>query len=831
MSAVVKIDFRVGGTDAVLRAFKTITQATEASARQEVKVAQTAVDKVAKVRKDGAARAAEATAAAEKRAAARSESNTATASRRRQMALGASMSADIKATEAAAKRKETAEASSARRREATEVAVIKRKQMALGSSVASDIRETERAARRKEAIEATSTRRKEVADTASARRRDVAHASRLNAGFREEERATKRTVTLAARQEARAAKQSTAATRGFFTDTGQGAGRGFRSGMGVVNAGAGLVAGAIGTSGIVAAVQSSMALESGAAQLAADVRTGDGKFIDQKSLISDSQRVARSTGIKSEDVMEAMTVASSQGGGLAGLQAFRGALDDMGTIALASGTKIEDLASISATMTNNMVTDSAKQKRLMLGINAAAKEGNVNFREMAANVMEVAGQHQALGFAGTSERRIELASGMIQMAKQGGAGSAAEAATGARSFMADLAGPKAVKYLKSKGIQTYKTDKTTGKKTARDVEDLVVDLFKASKNDPEILATLFDQRSKMTQSSISKAFGNNGEKGIRDLFKQFTGANQTDAQITQEAGLQKSTTANQVSRAMEDFKAKVGNELLPVLAGAIPQFAKLAEVVAMLVKEFAESPKTMVAKFVALSTMLGAAQAAIGNVIGRAASSLLERFLGTSVGQMNVTAGSVNMASAGGVPGGAAGLNAASAAHVLAAGAIGYGVGTTVASATDKDLKKSDTFGAAMEAQSIMGAMRAGKGTPADRKRLVELQASIRGEQEKGVGQRLLEGTTAGARGLLSGDISMGNVASLLPPVAAARGITSAVLGDQQASGDTTSQGTLKEIASLLAKPQPQDDVVNAINNLGTTIAAANLQGPKVPTP
>lgn len=822
MAAIVKIDFKIGGEDAVLRSFKSISQAAELSARNEARASRTAAGE--RVRSSGRISAAE-----------RDQQREAVRS------LDRGMAEQKRATRAL----ETEAVKSLDRELAAVSKVERAKQVARGSAMSKDVEETRRVERRKEEVRATFMARDVETASRAARRKQEALGGSIDKDVRATERAEQRKASLARRSEEREAKKATSATRGFFSDTGQGLSRGFNRGTGVVAAAGGLVTGAIGVSGIEAAVQSRMSLETQAAQLAADVRTGDDKFMDQGALIADAQRTAGQTGVKQEDVMAAMSQAAAQGGGAEGLKAFRGGLAGWGQLSLASGTAIGDLSSVSATMSNNGILDSKKQLEIARSINAAAKTGNVGFREMAGNVMEVAGMHQAMGFKGDAERRMGLASGMIQMAKQGGASSAAEAATSANSFMADLVGDKAKKLLTSKGIKTYETQVgPDGKKTkvARDAEDLTVDLFKAAKGDPEKLGNIFDIRSKKTQSAMAAAWGKDGEAGLRALFKEFTTAKQSDVQVNQEADLQKGTTANKVARAMEDFKTQVGNDLLPALTKLIPEFTKLASIVAELVKAFAESPKEMVAKFVALSTLLGGAQAALGNVIGRLGGTLLDKLMGTKVMTMNVQAAAVNMAGgaagalAGPLGGGnAAGLNAATFAHVAAAGAGGYLAGSALTGAMDKDLVSAN---ATRQNLGILGMSQAsGLGPKSSPEKIAEAKATLeklRAEQSKGFVGRFGDGVMGGAKGLLSGDVSVGNIMSLAPQVALARGVGNAVLGGNEASKDKTNGMAIADLEAAIKATEviaALDRVTAATDRTTAAVSAVNLQGPKAPVP
>lgn len=434
---------------------------------------------------------------------------------------------------------------------------------------------------------------------------------------------------------------------------GGGAMSGLRRGAGVAGAATGLVTSAIGTAGIIDAVGNQMALQRSATQLSADIHT-EGGFADPQEMITKAQKVAKATGIASTSVMEALSLASAHGGGEVGLKAFMGSLDKIGSLSLASGTKIEDLAEVSATMTNNQITSSKDQYEIMRSINAAAKAGNVNFREMASHLTEVAAADASSGFKGNAQKRMLEASALIQITRMG-TGSAAEAATGARSFISDLGGKASQKFAASHGFDLYEKDAKGNRVGMRDMGDIIGDIFKGAKGDPKVLNEIFDVRSKGTMSQFKAAFagensnlkdanGNNlsGVEGVKALLKSMSEQRQSEASVEAEATQMKKTAAVKFEMAMENFRAAVGEKLLPRLIEASPALLKLTDGAIQLATVFAESPMAVAAGFLALNVAMGMTQASFAALVesntvltGKAAAA------GTGLGAVAVAAGTL----------------------------------------------------------------------------------------------------------------------------------------------------------------------------------------------
>ncbi len=847
MAATASLDFRAVGVDELKRALRSINQLAQEGARTTARLAKQGADTTKTTLRE-TERAAKAAAAKDK---AFAKEMAATS---RQVAKDrAAIARESVAVEKAAQREKTRASEAAAKADAKTAAEAAKIKVQAQRAVE---RET-RAIKSREARESAQAKAQSLREEARTQRMfDQGAAQNFRARLREQDKMER------AQRVAHVAENRSWKT-GAIASAGSGAVAGTRTGMGLLAAGGAIAAGIGGGVPVMGAIDQAMQLELGNAQLAADVRTGNDKFIDTGELKKKQQLVASQTGISALEIQQAQSVASGQGGGLKGLEVFTSQLEKWGTIALATGTKMEDLASISATMSNNMIDSGEEQVKLMLAINAAAKAGNVNTREMAKTVMGVAGKHQALGFEGTSARRMMLSSAGIQLAKLGGAPSAEEAATSWNSFMADLSSTSAqsTKVYDAMGVKRFTKD-AAGNKVYKDVETLTAEVFEKSGGDPEKLGKLFDIRSKAAQGVFAAAFkGENtdlrgadgsvlkGKDAIHALFAKMASAQQTEGQIGQEADLVRNQTATKLAIEMERFKATVGNDLLPVVTQLTPTFSELLKTVASGAKEMApfvkwvsEHPKTAAASFLALNAAVGAASSAMTSLIGKAGEWTLDKLASKfgKVPSMSVSAGVVQVS--GGAPGGGgtgspvpAGMGVGGAATVAGAAAA-----TAILAADggieDAGRMDKETADKAFQAMSMTGRLRSGKATAADRD-IARAMAddlsdeagswdSASGVGRKGLaaGRRFIKGAVGGVTGLadtVTGkkEVSaMGvaeDVASLIPQLAALRGLVATATGGQNSS---LAEAALIDLRAELAKPMKLDaaqTLTVSVNNWG----------------
>jgi hypothetical protein len=615
----------------------------------------------------------------------------------------------------------------------------------------------------------------------------------------------------------------------------EGAGSGVRRVLGAGAVVGGIVGGAVGTAGIIEAVKGRIDLDSKAATLAADVHEKGAAFMDTGAIVKQAQGVAGKTGISAGSVIDAMGVAAGSGGGKAGLDAFLGSLEEVSQLSVATGAKMEDWALISAEMTNNGITDSKKQMEIMRSIAAAGKKGNINSRDMAAGVGAVMGANQAGSFEGSGEHRARQASAYIQLARAGGAKNADDAVTAARNLYNDLGSHEAV--IKKMGVKTTRKN-AKGEVERIDATEQMADIFNKTNGDVTKIDPAFGMQSqalfgKMLNEWKSGGGKKGGAEAMKKMVSGFEETSMTQAEVQQEAATIMDTASKKIAVSMEQFSAKMSDELMPVLAKAIPEFAKLSEAIISVTKFATESPKTAAASILALGAAAGGAQA----LIGRLGSGLLDSIFKTATATVNAGVVNVNGGAPGGV--GGAGGKAGMIGGVALAAVAGVAAGAVAAGQYEKELDGLRDGKTAMASEAINLSQKFGNGTATaeDRKRADALKVQM---MESTGADPALDGLTAGFRGtynsLSKGQLpSAGDALSMLPPVAMARGIFQGVNGAQEASQDNPALlDALGRLDAAMAKPTKMDmagQVMNVIVTNAADIRGAPGQGPAAQLP
>lgn len=632
-----------------------------------------------------------------------------------------------------------------------------------------------------------------------------------------QQRAEQRDLARQQRQEALAVDRVKRANAGALGDPRRaalsGAGAGFMRGMGVLGAGAGIVAGAVGTGAIVNAVHSQMSIEAKAAQLSSDVHETGQAFMDPKAIVKQAQDIAGRTGIGAEDIVNAMTEAAGSGGGKKGLENFRANLDKFATLSLASGTKMEDLAKLSAELTNNGVEDAKTQDELLRTFAAASKEGNLNLRDVGGGIGAVMGAAQAGSFEGTGENRARQASAFVQLARAGGAKNAEDSITAARNLYNDLGSHE--KTIKKLGVQTTRKD-ANGNVVRVDAVDQMAQIFEKTKGDITKIDPNFGMQSQSLFGKLLAEWQKNGSQGMRKLVSDASNSSMSGDQVNQEAGMVQAQAANKFAREMETFKARVGSDLLPAVTQLIPQFAALSRGIADMVSFATKSPAEAAAAFIGLTTAIGAAKGAMSQI----GSNLVEKLFSKAVPSMNVAATNVNVVgSATPTPtSGPAPLSTAAAGFAVASAAAAAGLvgGSAVMGSEDAIAKNADMQRLAEEGRTLAASTAGGRGTPAEVARMKQIQATLEANQgATGMFNRGSEGMMAGVDALATGkDVGFNaqtlmNVATAaVPELGMIRGAFGAVGGSE----------TAQSAARMINGDQAAPDISQALTEMSASI-------------
>lgn len=669
---------------------------------------------------------------------------------------------------------------------------------------------------------------------------------------RAEQKAARDSARVRAREQAAASRAAEASVRGkreFYGQTAQGAASGFKKGVGAVVGVGGLLAGGVGVGMVQDAIKSQLGLEERAAMLENNTGLGmnapPGKRVD---FVRSAKDISNATGVSADEVMGAFEKVAGKAG-TAGINTVKSEMAELAKVAVGAGVNITDLGDVLGTLVNRGVESKDLVGTVEMLVQQG-KDGAVEFKDLATLLDASSG---ALGrFQMQAGKRIATAGGLSQMARTFGKKSAEEATNAVEDLARDLGG-------KADIIQGLTGGKVVGtkviagekKKIVKGGVEVGTDDTRAQLRDitvllPEIIDRAVKERNAgkitgeggiFTGNSVSivspliqavtKGIVKNkegryeiaqegqkpavtGKAAAEALLKQFSEATPEAGSSMKAFNNIMSTGAAQTRVTMEQIKNDLGDALQGPLKELRPHIKELAQVFAEVVKDFAASPKTMIAKFVALTTLLGAAEAGMSKVVGALGQKALERLFPSLVPQMTVTAGTVNVAGGPGVgaaagAGGGAASKVGSMLAVAGAGLAGWEVGQAITGDMDKGLRKQEARSVAREANAttLASRLRMGTATEADKTAAEKLLADMKGEKDKGFGSRFVESATAGARGLANGDISVANIASLLPGVALARGVVEGGLATQQAGNDKNADAAIAELQAALANPKP----------------------------
>lgn len=285
------------------------------------------------------------------------------------------------------------------------------------------------------------------------------------------------------------------------------------------------------------------------------------------------------------------------------LQTARETMGDLAKIAKATGSDFQDVVGAAAAINAQLGDTPDKAQAIMRTMRSIAAEGKVGaipMREMATQMGKLAANAQRM--EGGVEKNIATFGAIAQSAKlMGGASSGSNAATSIGSLMATFRSSRRLAEFRSKGVEiNSKTDPTK----MRNIEDILVDSFKATQgkdfaSSQANLSELFktQQAAKAVggfqtifSSAYGKAKGTEQEKleeGAKAVRKEFERLSQTmgDEELNESFNRAMNTSASKASQfnnAMQDMTLSIQTALLPVLQELAPDLVKLSKTI----KEF-----------------------------------------------------------------------------------------------------------------------------------------------------------------------------------------------------------------------------------------------------
>jgi len=264
-----------------------------------------------------------------------------------------------------------------------------------------------------------------------------------------------------------------------------------------------------------------------------------------------------------------------------------------------------------------------------------------------------------------------------------------------------------------------------------------------------------------------------------------------------------SSKAAVFQQKLDTLVAGLADKVLPALIKLAPAAEKAASGVSALADLFAKNP------FVGLGAVIG--------------GYILKELAVAGIGKLitNALSGGGGAAAPGGMGGalGAIGLGA------VLGGAIGS---LTAESAnTSLDAKQAGANSAQGAGLNALGAMK--RGTVADKEYAASVLDRLESDRsgQDGVLGKFVSGATAGYRGIASGDISAGNIASAIPLAALGRGAYEATIGTQQQNQSNANiDPIIAELRAGLDKPtQLAQGATVAVTGMESLIAAIAASG------
>lgn len=205
------------------------------------------------------------------------------------------------------------------------------------------------------------------------------------------------------------------------------------------------------------------------------------------ALGKDIQAVARDTGNATTDVLGAMKFLVA-----AGMDAMTAgqALSSIGRTATATGSNIEDVAKATFTLGDALKVQPGQMQKALDALVQSGKEGNFEFKDMAAELPVLGAAMQSLKLTGTDA--VATLGAALQIARKG-AGGSAQAATNLENFLVKLTSPETLKKAKENfGVDLYQIITDAQSQGKNPFEAALAEINRMTKGgDQKLLGELF----------------------------------------------------------------------------------------------------------------------------------------------------------------------------------------------------------------------------------------------------------------------------------------------------------------------------------------------------
>lgn len=244
-----------------------------------------------------------------------------------------------------------------------------------------------------------------------------------------------------------------------------------------------------------AAVGAAIALPAGAAikrssefnyQLQAIGNTADMTDEQVKALGRDIMVISNEVGKSAQDTQRALGFLVAAG---MDVPLARDNLRAVGRTATATASEIEDVAKASFTLNDALKIQPTQMQKALDMLVQSGKEGNFEFKDMAAELPVLGAGLQSLKMTGTEA--VATIGAALQIARKG-AGSSQQAATNVENFLAKVLSPETLKKASKLGSDLYGVVSRAQKKGENPFEAAIKEINRVTKGgDAKLLGELF----------------------------------------------------------------------------------------------------------------------------------------------------------------------------------------------------------------------------------------------------------------------------------------------------------------------------------------------------
>ena len=531
------------------------------------------------------------------------------------------------------------------------------------------------------------------------------------------------------------------------------------------------------------------------------------------------------------------------------LQTAKEAMGELAVLSRATGSSVEDMASAAGDVSANLGDMKNKGQMVTTIMRVFAGQGKLGAVEVKDLSKQMAGlAAQTTMFAAGPEKAMASLGALTQEARQGGgAKSAAQSVTSVESFVNTFSkGSRLAKFDQHK--VAYKNDKGQ----LLDPEEIIVNALKATGGDNKKMGELFaDVRARSATKGFESIYrsaggGEAGEKAVRAKFSELRGATlgKGDEEAAFAASMQTAEAKAQLfQQRLDQIAGDMADKLMPAFLKLTPALENMVPVVGKFIDSVTPHADELASALVRLAPVAGKAADALATLITFAVDHPVLAG-GAVVGGSALQGGASALlgAAAQGLLGSSTTLGTAGTSMIASAGQLGAaaallaGIHFGGRKVIDKTFEEVENLsGNQGEATNLASKLRRGKGTAEDKK-----------EAEGMAGRFELMGGNfferfAGANNETLDRVSKDGVTpeSLLRLIASP--VTSALTAGTT-GGDVAKEGAndaARELRQAIAQSNKMPDAaemgaamaIPIADAVAAAVAAASLQNPKVQPP